>query len=277
MASDLTGGRPASIVKPDSAPAIEPTQPAPPPTAQPHRPRFLVIYALLALALGAAIVGVVVFAGRSINPAPTWSSWKPSGGGLGAAKEIATQVSGAYHLPGGTQLVDVIAKSPSLSSGNKTVPIPFIAIRGTKGQIDQVEQISPTNSIWYSLCGLGTACSIATGTPSVSRGTLVRREILELALYTFKYVKGVDNVVAFMPPPKGLQAQNVVYLQRSDLKAELREPLRLTLAKKPPLPATITQHEQRTIDAKTGSRIFKFGVSQTQQGDYVLVLAPIPA
>ena len=53
----------------------------------------------------------------------------------------------------------------------------------------------------YSLCGLGASCSIATGTPSVERGELVRREILELALYTFKYVGGIENVIAFMPPP----------------------------------------------------------------------------
>ena len=47
--------------------------------------RLRALGAVLALAL----VGVVVYAGRSISPGPAWSSWKPSGGGLGAAKQIA--------------------------------------------------------------------------------------------------------------------------------------------------------------------------------------------
>ena len=57
----------------------------------------------------------------------------------------------------------------------------------------------------FSLCGLGQSCAIATGKASVERGTLVRREILELALYTFKYVGGVNHVIAFMPPARGKQ------------------------------------------------------------------------
>ena len=70
----------------------------------------------------------------------------------------------------------------------------------------------------YSLCGLGTSCSIATGKASVERGELVRREILELALYTFKYVGGVKNVIAFMPPRPGDSPKYVVYLQKSDVE-----------------------------------------------------------
>jgi hypothetical protein len=277
VASDVTSGNASELARPDAAPVDRPQPQPAPPAAQPHRDRFLVIYVLLGLALLAAIAGVVVFAGRSINPGPSWSSWKPSGGGIGAAKQIAERVSGTYHLPGGKQLVDVIAKAPSFSSGTNTVPVSFIAVRGAKGKIDEVQDVSASNSVWYSLCGLGAACSIATGTPSVSRGTLVRREILELALYTFKYVKGVKHVVAFMPPPKGLQPQNVVYLQKSDVEAQLKNPLRVTLAPKVPLPATISAREQRTIAGSTATRLYKFGLSQTQQGDAVLVLAPLPA
>ena len=88
-------------------------EPAPAPRPrQPNRARVLVIYGVLGLALVAAIVGTVVYAGRAVNPAPTWSAWKPSGGGLGAAKQIADHVGGTYHLPSGQQLVDVIAKTP---------------------------------------------------------------------------------------------------------------------------------------------------------------------
>jgi hypothetical protein len=105
----------------------------------------------------------------------------------------------------------------------------------------------------------------------------VRREILELALYTFKYVRGVQHVVAFMPPPPGTQPAYVVYLQKSDLEQQLKRPLADTLGPKAPLPSKITAREQQRIDAATLDRIYKFGLSQTQQGDAVLVLAPLQA
>jgi hypothetical protein len=276
VAADVTGES-ADVVSPDVPPVDRPVLSRPPSSTQPHRGRFFVIYGILGLALAAGIVGVVVYAGRSINPGPAWSSWKPSGGGLGAAKQIAEHVSPGYRLPDGNQLVDVIAKGPAVSSGGQTIPIPFIALRGPKGKVDQIQQVNNSDTFTFSLCGLGQACSIATGKPSVARATLVRREILELALYTFKYVHGVKHIVAFMPPPAGTQPAYVVYLQKSDLTTQLKAPLTRTLAPKVPLPAKITAGEQQRIDGITQPRIYKFGLSQTQQGDAVLVLAPLQA
>jgi len=276
VAADVTGES-ADVVSPDVPPVDRPVLSRPPSSAQPHRGRFFVIYGILGLALAAGIVGVVVYAGRSINPGPAWSSWKPSGGGLGAAKQIAEHVSPGYRLPDGNQLVDVIAKGPAVSSGGQTIPIPFIALRGPKGKVDQIQQVNNSDTFTFSLCGLGQACSIATGKPSVARATLVRREILELALYTFKYVHGVKHIVAFMPPPAGTQPAYVVYLQKSDLTTQLKAPLTHTLTPKVPLPSKITPGEQQRIDGITQPRIYKFGLSQTQQGDAVLVLAPLQA
>lgn len=276
MATDVTDSGAGPLV-----PRVESTPaPAPKPAQEPRRPhrvRFLVIYGILGLALGAAIAGIVIYAGRSINPPPAWSSWKPSGGGLGAAKQIAEHVSPNYRLPDGNQLVDVIAKGPQVSANGQTIPIPFIALRGPKGKVDQVMQVSPSDTFTFSLCGLGQSCAIATGKPSVERATLVRREILELALYTFKYVPSVKHIVAFMPPPAGTPPSYVVYLQKDDLKAQLSEPLTRTLGGKVPLPSQITPREQQRIDGITEPRIYKFGLSQTQQGDAVLVLAPLRA
>lgn len=244
----------------------------------PHRRRFLVIYGLLAAVLGLAVAGLVIFAGKSINPAPKWSAWKPSGGGLGAAKQIADQVAKSYRLPNGNQLVDVIAKAPSVSpASNLTIPISLVAIRGPKTSGDKIFTVSSSDSVMYSLCGLGASCSIATGKASVQRGTLVRREILELALYTFKYVGGIKNVIAFMPPAAGTQAKYVVYLQKSDVSAELHTPLAQTLAAKTPKQSTIPSREIRTVETTTGPRVYSFSLSQAQTGDAVLVLAPIPA
>jgi hypothetical protein len=281
VAADVTG---------DAGPLLPPQQPgtdlvhepgAPEPSAPrrhwPHRARFLAVYGLLGLALAAGVAVAVVYASRSISPAPAWSSWKPSGGGLGAARQIAQHVSPDYRLPSGKQLVDVIAKAPSVSPGNQTIPVHYLAVRGTKGSSDQISDVSSSNSVMFSLCGLGPSCSIATGTASVARGRLVRREILELALYTFRYVGGVTNVIAFMPPKAGSPPQYVVYLRRDDLTAQLHQPLAQTLRAKTPLPNTIPAREVRLVDASTESRVYSFSLSQAQQGDAILVLAPLPA
>jgi hypothetical protein len=271
VAADLTSA--TSEVMPAPAPAM-PSPSAP----RPHRIRFAIIYGALGAILVAAIVGVAIFATRSINPAPKWSAWKPSGGGQGAAAQIADHVAKTYHLPNGDQLVDVISKPPSITPAKATLPIHFLAIKGTKGAGDQIYSLSSTNSVMYTLCGLGASCEIASGTPSVERGELVRREILELALYTFKYVGGVQNVIAFMPATAGKTAKYVVYLRPNDVAADLRQPLAATLAAKVPLPKTIPAREAKLIDQTTVPRLYSFsGVAQAPQGDLVFVLAPIPA
>jgi hypothetical protein len=275
MATDLTSGEAADITKPEVSPIDRPTLPQPPGQRK-HRARFVVIYGILALALAAGIAGVVVYANRSINPAPAWSSWKPSGGGLGAAKQIAAHVGGTYHLASGEQLVDVIAKPLSVSPGNQQIPFHYIIV-DQKGPNDPIFPVDPSNSMMYSLCGLGQSCAIAAGKPSIERGTLVRREILELALYTFKYVGSVEHVIAFMPPTPGKQPTTAVYLQRSDVEQELKLPLLRTLGSKVPLPTTIKPGEQQTIDTATQSRVFNFKLSQAQNGDALLVLAPLAA
>lgn len=281
MATDVTGGDTAPLLPAVQPPAETPAPARPTPPAReqhwPHRFRFLAVYGLLGLALGGAIVGVAVYANRSIHPAPAWSAWQPHGGGQGAEKEIAAHVGAAYKLPGGGQLVDVIAKAPSVSPGKTAIPIHYVAIRGTKGRQDQIFDVSPSNSVMFSLCGLGPSCSIATGTASVARGRLVRREILELALYTFKYVPGMQSVIAFMPPKPGSQPQYALYLQKSDLSQELKLPLADSLRAQTPLPNGIPANEVRLVDAVTNPKVYAFSLSQAQLGDAVLVLAPTAA
>jgi hypothetical protein len=247
----------------------------------PHRRRFLVIYALLAAVLGVAVAGLVVFAGRSISPAPKWSAWKPSGGGLGAAKQIAAEVSKGYRLPGGGQLVDVIAGSPLapvVSGGTAmSIPIHYVAVHGKTRSADQLFPVSSTDSVVYSMCGLGASCSISPGKPTVQRATLVQREILELALYTFRYAGGIKNVIAFMPPVAG-KPTYVVYFQKTDLTSELRTPLAKTLAARTPLPSTILAREVQLVKTTTSPRVFGvLRLSQTPQGDAVLELKALTA
>ena len=270
MAADVAGETTAPTQAGPAAPAPE--------KPRLYRRRFLFVYGVLAIVLGAAAAGIVLALGSSIGGAgPAWSSWEPSVGGISGARQIAQHISPDYRLPSGKQLVDVIAKEPSVSPGSQTIPVHYLAIRGTGKTGDEIFSVSSSNSVMFSMCGLGPSCSIATGTASVARGRLVRREILELALYTFKYVGGIKNVIAFMPPQPGSTPQYVVYLRKDDLGAELDRPLTTTLNPNTPLPDTIPAREVRVVDATTESRVFSFSLSQAQQGDAILVLAPLPA
>ena len=275
MAEGLTDGTPLpDPLQPEPAPAL------PPVDSRPHRRRFLIVYGILGLALAAGLASLAVYATRAVHPGPAWSAWKPSGGGIGAAQNIAQHIAPEYRLPDGHQLVDIIPKGPAVTLSGQTIPVPLLALRGPKGRIlpDSVVQgLTTDNTLTFSLCGLGQLCSIATGKPSVERATLVRREILELALYTFKYVHDVQRIVAFMPPPKGTNPQYVVYLQKNDLHSQLSRPLSLTLAAKTPLPSQISPKEQQKVDSLTLPRIYKFSLSQTQQGEAVLVLQQLKA
>jgi hypothetical protein len=276
VAADLTGtdaARPSGDAAPVTpAPATPPARSGP----TPHRARFAVIYALLAAVVGVALAGIVLYASDTISPAAAWSSWTPGGGGLGRANQIAAHVAKEYHLPSGAQLVEVFAKPPSVSPADQQIPLHYIVVARANSN-DAPIAINSDDTVQYSLCGLGNSCAIAHGTPSVQRGTLVRREILELALYTFKYMGGVKNVVAFMPPTPGSTPKYVVFLQRDDLSSYLHQPLSATLSKTTPLPNSINRTEQQTIDATTESKVYSFGLSQAQNGDAVLVLTPIAA
>jgi hypothetical protein len=272
MASELTEEALIPTQAPDPAPAAPPSQ------GHPYGRRFTLLYAFLALAVLAAIGGIILAAtGGHVGAGPAaWSSWKPADSGQSGAKQIAAHVAREYHLPSGAQLVEVFAKPPSVSPGSQNIPLHYVVKQG-KGQNGEPIAISSGDTIQYSLCGLGDSCAIATGTPSVQRGTLVRREILELALYTFKYMSGVKNVIAFMPPTPGSTPKYTVFLQRSDLDAQLKVPLTQTLSAKTPLPNTISRREQQTIDSTTESKVYSYSLSQTQTGEAVLVLAPISA
>lgn len=259
----------------DVASPTQAVRPQPPEPTRLYRRRFAVVYVALALAVAGAIAGLIVaLAGRIGTGDPAWSSWRPTADGQSGAKQIASHVARQYHLPSGEQLVEVFAKPPSVSPRDQEIPLHYLVVQRGQSNDDPVT-LNPRNTVQYSLCGLGDSCAIAKGKPSVERGTLVRREILELALYTFKYLKGVNNVIAFMPPTPGSTPKYVVFLQRGHLADRLDRPLTETLAAKTPLPSSIGNKEQQTIDAATESRVYSYSLSQAQNGDAVLVLAPV--
>jgi len=243
--------------------------------------RFSLLYALLGAAVAAAIVGLVVAlaqgGGSGAKPADAWSSWQPTASGLGRAEQIARHVAPEYKLADGSELVGVITRHPEISANGQTLPLGYVGIKGTHGASDTIFTVSTPNTVMYSLCGLGPACSIASGTPSIARGTLVRREILELALYTFRYDNGVDNVIALMPPRNKKTQPVVVFLRRSDLASELAVPLNRTLAAKTPGVKTMTPSDVQVVQTTTGTHAYVSTVTRAQDGNLILVLTHIHA
>jgi hypothetical protein len=276
MAADVSSDAAAAAV--EAPVALEPSGP--------ERKRrllytrqFAVVYLILALALIGTGAGVVIANyGVSLKHVGPWSSWQPTGNASAKTSEIAQRIGGAYRLPSGHQLLDVYSKKltvpVSTSGGQSSIPIAAVAIRGAKGKVDKISLVTDSDSRLFQLCGTGTACAIGEGKASIPRGQVVRREALELALYTFKYVPGISHVIAFMPPPPGSQPSTLIYFEKSDLSSQLSRPLTATMSPKAPLPTTLTAAQGAQIDRITLPHIYKFALQQTQLGQAVLVLAP---
>jgi len=128
-------------------------------------------------------------------------------------------------------------------------------------------------TVMYRLCGDGPSCSIADGEPSVRRGIVLRREALELALYTLRYVDGVGAVIAFFPPRKGEKPTAAFLFTKRQFSGELSSPLRETFPHaKPPVPGRLTPDEHRYVDALTARWGFLYRVDRSKSGARVLVL-----
>ncbi len=258
----------------------------------PHSRKFLVaMVTLFALAAAALAVSLAVLVSpHSSGSGPAWSAWSPPDGGLAGEREIANQVSPYYRATPAGQLVVVTARNIS-DTGTTTQ----LALRDpTTGTLSAISG----NSAVYTMCGLGPSCAIATGTASQARLLLLRREALELALYTFKYISGVDNVVAILPPGRtqvtgqltskppapGKTAATTpvdlaVVFQRAGLQHFLTQPLRNTLPEQ--LPPTVSQMssapEAELVSVITAQALFTQRLIQDQDGSSVLVLSPQPA
>ncbi len=238
--------------------------------------RFMLVYTVLGLVLVGATAGLIIYASKPGPPsAKSWSTWRPAPGSAKVmTQEIADHVSSEYRLSaGGGQLVTVVPSVPTVTSGTEKIAIKAIAIRKTANSNNGIQVLDSSKSEMYTLCGLGSGCSIATGTPTTTRGRLVRREALEVALYTFKFVPSVNSVIAFMPPPPGAAATSVVFLQKGNLSQALNLPLHTTLPlKTPPLPTDPDTVESSTIDSLTPT--YDYSLTALPTGGAAIVLDP---
>jgi hypothetical protein len=269
----------------DQAPAPTATDSPVPAVGKPagrYNLRFGLLYGGLAVVLVAAVAGFVVLianlddsssSNSSSVSGKSWSPWKPpSGTPAVMARAIAKHVANEYKLnKKGTQLVAVVSGRPSVTADTHKISISTITVNQAGG-----DDVVPTSSTWSEqLCGLGTACSIDTGQATEDRGRLVRREALEVALYTFKFVPTINSIVAFMPPPPGKPPTTLMYLQKDDFAKQLSQPLSATLPlATPPLPTSPDPTEKAAIDKLTLPMVYTFKVQQLQDASAVLILNP---
>lgn len=263
---------------PETASATDTGAPSPAPGPSPFRNRFgFVMGALggIVVAALAALVIVIVSGGSSDDEglAPNWSRWQPSSHDTEAgAAQIAEHVAPNYRREDGKQLVSVTG-GPLAIQG---VPL-NVLLRPQGGDITPVKG----TGVLYTLNGLGPHGSISSGKATLERGRLTRREALELALYSFRYLHGVDMVVALLPPPppaKGETASatatptQALFYRPGDLKPQLQVPLAATIAPAAARPSTIGGEEARRIDALTMGNRFVATAEQAQDTKAYLVL-----
>ena len=249
------------------------------------RTRFAAVYLGLAVVAGAAIGSFVVLVARpDPPPTPAWSTFRPDGSNAARLHQIVDTIPPTYRRKDGSQLVSVSASDPQAqvtgADGQSLITVPVNRIAFEQGGDFRV--VDSGGALQFTLCGHGPNCVIDTGTPSVARYRLVERQALELALYTFKYVEGVNSVAVLLPPSYDKQSadasgtpelkRTALFLQRNDVEPELGKPLRSTLAPAPPAIGKATARDVGSIQRLSQPHIYTYALTQAQDGAVVLVL-----
>ena len=261
-------------VLPEPIPKAEvgfPTERQPPST---YAPRFRMITgALVGVAIGALAATGLLLAGGKPAKGPAWSHWKPADGDTKeGAEQIARHVGSSYRLPTGDQLVLVTGGPLRVAGLDLPVRIALDESGSAGTSEDAISEVKGRTAM-YQLCGLGPRCSINKGKASQERFLLLSREALELALYSFRYLNGVKNVVALLPPAPGKKPENALFFRKSDYEPALDRPLAATLPSPPPtLHALPDSPEETLIRRLTDDRVFRYSFQQSQDLSAFLVL-----
>jgi hypothetical protein len=295
MAEDVVQAQevvPAQEIAPVGAAPAKPTARPGPGRAERARSsgyhfRFSLVYALLAaIAAGSIAALVVVLVHPDAVRAPRWSKFEPTGSAIARARQIATRVSGEYKLKNGRKMVTVIPSPLQATRFLQTdsgpvsveVPISTIAVQPDvstgKHEEGDYTTLNGGTTLAYQMCGFGSTaqnCAIGSGAATNARGQLLRREALELALYTLKYVPETDAVLTYLPPRADQQAPATsVLVARKDVKNLLDRPLTRTLTPKSIVlgdkPADLS-----AVDKLTLPRLYTYDY-QTLPGDNTAIL-----
>jgi hypothetical protein len=239
-----------------------------------YAPRFhFLTGALVAVGL-AALAGLVAFFAvprSDDNGVRKWSQWTPTNGGQAGAEQIAQHVGTQYRLPDGRQIVNVGVTGLEIQG----VPL-AVAVRQDPAQGGNIK-VFDDDGIIYHLCGLGPSCAIDTGQATKQRGLLLRREALELALYSFRYLGSVHQVVVFMPPVKGKTPTQALFFREGDVARELDRPLTASLSSRVPSVGTVTGSPDTPLVVQiTSPKTFDFSLTgdQTSQRGFIVLDPP---
>lgn len=247
--------------------------------ASPYVARFqLILGALLGLAGVAVVAALLIATGPSAGARVDWSPWSPgSDEADAAAQEIANYVAPTYRLDSGGQLVAIEGGKLEVEqligdTGGKleVAELPARLALAEQGRISVLDG----DGVLYTLCGLGPKCAIDSGLPSAKRHLLLRREALELALYTFRYVRGTDYVVVRLPPRKGIEPSQAMFFRKEDLEKQLDQPLNTTLSSPPPRSSALNAGDVSSLSALTAKRLFEFQLKPGPDASVFLVLQP---
>jgi hypothetical protein len=217
--------------------------------------------------------------------AQNWSKFEPSGSAIARTRQIATRVSGEYKLQAGHKLAAVVPSPLQTTrflqgdSGPVSVEVPIstLAVQPDvstgKHEEGDYKLFNAATTVAYQMCGFGTTaqnCAI-TGTATNARGQLLRREALELALYTLKYVPNTNAVLTYLPPRADQAAPPTsVLVARSDVKDVLDQPLTETLTPKS-MTLGDTPADFTAVDQITLPRLYTYDY-QTLPGDGTAIL-----
>jgi hypothetical protein len=270
----------------------------------PHASKFRAAMGLLVgLGIGAlAVAAVILIGGRNHTSSVPWSSWSPPDSGTQGAQEIADHIAPLYRISGTDQLAVVTvvnlanpAAAQAAAASGSGAPTSGLQVAVQPNSSSGGLSLLTGNTIAYNLCGVGsTNCSIGVGTPSPNRLLLLRREALELALYTFRYISGTQNVVAILPPghtvssctlcskpdqhPTVKPINMALLFLRGELAPWLSQPLSETLPEQ--FPPTVDQianaPEAPLVEQITARGMFTESVESAQDGSNLLVLKPLP-
>lgn len=234
--------------------------------------RFMIGYLVIVLFFGALLAATaVVWSQRASDgeaTGPRWSFFTPTAEEeVERTRQISRFVGQRYQTPDGEQLVRVLGGPPAV--GENTPVVEFLIRDGAA-----TETIGADKAILFILCGQGTECALPPAASSSADLRLVRREALELTLYTMKY-NDVDPVIVLLPPNAQGQPGGAVLFRREDMQRELNIPLNRTLPTgKPPTALGLGPLEQSTVDHLTLTRLFDYTFQPVTGGSARMVLNP---
>ena len=171
-----------------------------------YRSRFAAFYVLLAVVAGAGVGALLVLVGQGApTPRPPGRSGSRTGAPSGAPRRSQTTSAIPTGFRAETPLVSVTSGPPTTTfSDGTTFLVQTIArypdTTDGRAETDDIDTFGAGSTVMYTLCGTAVGCVIAEGKPSLERGQLLRRMALELSLYSFKYLDGIDSVLVLFPP-----------------------------------------------------------------------------